>query len=196
MIDQAREVVQFLVLKAWRGKKVVIIDDAHRMNAQAANALLKSIEEPAEGSYFFLTAPASSHLLSTIRSRCQIVRLRQQKRAMDPDEQEYFQLAHRLLADIFETPQGYLSPDHREPLKDKSTMYKVAQHIQYLLHDAFLLKAGRPEKASNKLYEKLASLDSEHLYKIFQLSRDMQAVTVTNFDPLLLLEEFWIKIRV
>ncbi len=51
-----------------------IIDDAHKMNDAAANALLKTLEEPPATSYIFLITSRPDSLLATIRSRCQMMR--------------------------------------------------------------------------------------------------------------------------
>lgn len=51
-----------------------IIDDADKMNDEAANALLKTLEEPSSTTYIFLVSARPAALLPTIRSRCQIVR--------------------------------------------------------------------------------------------------------------------------
>lgn len=51
-----------------------IVNDADRMNDQAANALLKTLEEPPATSYIFLITSRPDSLLPTIRSRCQTVR--------------------------------------------------------------------------------------------------------------------------
>lgn len=51
-----------------------IIDDADKMNDAAANALLKTLEEPPETSHLFLITSRPDSLLQTIRSRCQILR--------------------------------------------------------------------------------------------------------------------------
>ncbi len=51
-----------------------IIDDADKMNDSAANALLKTLEEPPAGSHIFLITSRADSLLPTIRSRCQVVR--------------------------------------------------------------------------------------------------------------------------
>ena len=51
-----------------------IIDDAHKMNDAAANALLKTLEEPPSTSYIFLITSRPDSLLPTIRSRCQMMR--------------------------------------------------------------------------------------------------------------------------
>lgn len=50
--------------------RFIIIDYAHLMNEQSQNALLKSLEEPPEGYYFFLLTNQKEKLLSTIISRC------------------------------------------------------------------------------------------------------------------------------
>lgn len=55
-------------------KRIFIIDDAHKMNPSASNALLKTLEEPPETSWIFLITPQPERLLSTITSRCQTIR--------------------------------------------------------------------------------------------------------------------------
>jgi DNA polymerase-3 subunit delta' len=50
--------------------RVIVISDAHLMNEEAQNALLKSLEEPPEGVIFILTTPYPGILRETIRSRC------------------------------------------------------------------------------------------------------------------------------
>ncbi|NJM49968.1 MAG: DNA polymerase III subunit delta' [Sphingomonadales bacterium] len=55
-------------------KRAVIIDAAEDMETSSANALLKSLEEPPAGTYFFLISHMSARLLPTIRSRCQTLR--------------------------------------------------------------------------------------------------------------------------
>jgi DNA polymerase III subunit delta' len=70
-----------LVLKAagaptggrWR---VVVFEDADRCTEQAANALLKAIEEPAPRTVWLLCTPTAEDLVTTIRSRCRVVTLR------------------------------------------------------------------------------------------------------------------------
>lgn len=57
------------------GWRVAIIDTADEMNDQAANALLKILEEPPQRSMLLLIANAAAQLVPTIRSRCQLLRL-------------------------------------------------------------------------------------------------------------------------
>lgn len=54
--------------------KIIIVIDADRMNQESANAFLKTLEEPQAQTLFILTTSRVSAILSTIRSRCQIIR--------------------------------------------------------------------------------------------------------------------------
>jgi DNA polymerase III subunit delta' len=76
-VKQTRE----LVLKAaaspvYGGWRIVLFEDADRATEQAANALLKAIEEPPPRTVWLLCAPSAADLPTTIRSRCRLVTLR------------------------------------------------------------------------------------------------------------------------
>jgi DNA polymerase-3 subunit delta' len=73
-VDAIRELLDSLSLSSGGKSRIVIIDSAHLMNDQAANALLKNLEEPSENVYFILIAPEIEQLLPTIRSRVQVMR--------------------------------------------------------------------------------------------------------------------------
>jgi DNA polymerase III subunit delta' len=55
-------------------RRVFVLEDAHTLNDQAANRLLKTLEEPPSFAHFILLAPTPRELLPTIASRCQQVR--------------------------------------------------------------------------------------------------------------------------
>ncbi len=75
-VDEIRKVGGFLSMTAHDGgHRVVIIDPADDMNTNAANALLKNLEEPPKRTLFILIVHAPGSLLPTIRSRCQMIRL-------------------------------------------------------------------------------------------------------------------------
>ena len=70
-VGQVRELAQFLDLTShFGGAKVVLIQPADRMHASAANALLKTLEEPTAGTLFLLVADHPNSLPVTVRSRC------------------------------------------------------------------------------------------------------------------------------
>ena len=59
-----------------RGCRVIIINDAQTMNAEASNAMLKILEEPPNDTHIILTASQTTDLLPTIVSRCQSITFR------------------------------------------------------------------------------------------------------------------------
>lgn len=73
-IDQIRDLIEYVVLtRHYAEHKVVIITPAETMTREAANSLLKTLEEPAGRTVFLLVAHRSTLLPATIRSRCQIM---------------------------------------------------------------------------------------------------------------------------
>lgn len=75
-VDAIRALAGTEGLTAHRGGwKLILIDPAHRLNVSAANALLKTLEEPAPSTLICLVSEQPSRLPATIRSRCQFLRL-------------------------------------------------------------------------------------------------------------------------
>jgi DNA polymerase III subunit delta' len=76
-VKQTRDLVLRAATAPVYGRfRVVLFEDADRATEQAANALLKSIEEPAPRTVWLLCAPSAEELVTTIRSRCRLVTLR------------------------------------------------------------------------------------------------------------------------
>ena len=75
-VDAARRAVAFAQLSCARGRaKVVVLYPAERLNAVAANTLLKTLEEPPGVARFVLATGAPETLPATVRSRCQALHL-------------------------------------------------------------------------------------------------------------------------
>lgn len=76
-VEQVREVSEAFTLTAHGGgAKVAIVEPAEALTTPAANALLKTLEEPTPGSYLLLLSHQPGRLPPTVRSRCQHVALR------------------------------------------------------------------------------------------------------------------------
>ncbi|MEE4301787.1 MAG: hypothetical protein V2J24_20285, partial [Pseudomonadales bacterium] len=72
-VDQIRALTGFLErTSSAGGRRVVVLERAEELNVNAANALLKSLEEPGPDTHLLLVCDAPSRLLATIRSRCQL----------------------------------------------------------------------------------------------------------------------------
>ena len=73
-VDQIREIAENLHYRPFEGRaRFFVLDRVERFRDEAANAFLKSLEEPPEYVYFMLITADLKALLSTIRSRCQKV---------------------------------------------------------------------------------------------------------------------------
>ncbi|WP_055668447.1 DNA polymerase III subunit delta' [Desnuesiella massiliensis] len=76
-VDEIRKIIDETNKKPYEGdKKVVIIYDGDKLTTQAQNAFLKTIEEPPKGVYIIILSENIEAILNTIRSRCQIHKLK------------------------------------------------------------------------------------------------------------------------
>jgi DNA polymerase-3 subunit delta' len=100
-VDQVRELGEFMSLtpglSSWR---VAVVDTIDELEASAANALLKMLEEPPANTLFFLVSHAPGRLLPTIRSRCR----RLDFQALDDDA----------MASVLDAQSVALSSDERD----------------------------------------------------------------------------------
>lgn len=88
-VDAMRELLAALQMRSLRGgAKLAIIHDADRMNEEAANALLRTLEEPPGQTHFFLLTSQPEQLLETILSRCIEVPLRSTERPRLTERQQ------------------------------------------------------------------------------------------------------------
>src|SRR5215204_5397321 len=75
LVDAIRDLEREANFRPYEAKaRFFIIEDADKMNDAAANALLKTLEEPAQTTHIFLISSRPDTLLQTIRSRCQTIR--------------------------------------------------------------------------------------------------------------------------
>jgi DNA polymerase-3 subunit delta' len=80
-VDPIRELVEWLHLTASQGSyRVALLEQAEKLNRNAANSLLKTLEEPGDHAVLILSATRMGALPATIRSRCQKITLRMHDR--------------------------------------------------------------------------------------------------------------------
>lgn len=93
-IAQIRAMQQRLTTRPTLGtRRAIIIDPADDLEPNAANALLKSLEEPPVGTFFLLIAHHPARLLPTIRSRCRVLRFNRNVDAGVSADEDNAQLA-------------------------------------------------------------------------------------------------------
>ena len=218
-IEQASQAIRFFALRNLGKHRVIIIEDAHLLNAQAGNALLKSIEEPPENSFFILLAPSLSGVLSTIRSRCQTLRfgslsseqLRQLVSAPDwviSASQGRLDLAHLFLEpemlearnQAIEVFKGILegaSETTREDLievaKDRDKSLNVVRMWIQLVRDAWIAREGLANwihRDQKSFIERLSSLSASEFEALTEQLFELEKHLTGPFERSLCLENF------
>ncbi len=160
LIEQIRRLEHALRAKPAAGsRKVAVIHEADRLQPQAANAFLKTLEEPPAGSHLFLTSSSPDALLETILSRCIVVQL-QAGIAPPPSEageellaalerliltpasptRAAFSLARTFL-DVLGRERERIREESAEALKAEQTHYKQATDGAWLEEREEQLKA-------------------------------------------------------
>ena len=100
-IDQVRALEEKLAYRPHEGShRLVLIDGAEHLNTNAANALLKSVEEPRPGTVFVLATSAVHRVVPTLISRCQRLR--------------FVPLGQEIVASILARRAADASPDERQ----------------------------------------------------------------------------------
>lgn len=95
-VKEAEQIVKALSLNSYEGGyKIMIIWHAELMNTEAANKLLKIIEEPPQKTLFILISENEDQILPTILSRCQVVKI---PRLTDVDVENYLVQQHHIEA--------------------------------------------------------------------------------------------------
>jgi DNA polymerase-3 subunit delta' len=224
-LDQAKQATDFLQLRT-SGIRVVLIDEAQKLNSQAANHLLKTLEEPPENCFFILVAPTGEALLPTIQSRTIRIRFkpvgqkdllegfqvdhRSAKQARgsvarlqeisSAEEQELRSSASKILESWKTDPDGYLSSDVRNHFSNKEDGKKIfdfwleefVEMIEAQKGKAHEIKALQSKAQESKAHESKAHENNylaESAWWAFKARQGLEQ----NFDPHLLLEEFWIQ---
>ena len=181
-------------------RRITLILDAHKMNLDASNALLKSLEEPPAGNHFFLTSPSSDRLLTTISSRCQEIRC--------PERAD---VEFSIPEDMKETVFDFLcTPEIPSLFKISSDMGKDQKKTLLFIHalraavrDMLFISSG--QNKSNLFYEdekerlKQASgpLNAQDLNRYAVRLEEVEAQLERNINRELILSTsllFWVRI--
>ncbi|MBL7542914.1 MAG: hypothetical protein JNL11_03815 [Bdellovibrionaceae bacterium] len=169
-MDDVLKVKEFLKLKSLSSARFIIINNAHRMNIPTSNALLKTLEEPPEGVYFFLVSSRMSGLLMTIKSRCRLIpfsvlteedlaqisqrngfsmlnfsksgQLHLVSKSQDKEFKPLIVLAATILNRIAEGKFDTLSDPQKAIVKSKDQFQDLITYLEILVRDILLTQAG------------------------------------------------------
>lgn len=166
-IEEIRRLIDFMQLKSQYGRyKISVITPAESMNRNAANSLLKTLEEPPGQSLLMLLCHRPNLLPITIRSRCQQLRFKP----------AYDEATVRWVKENIETDenvQHLLTMAGGAPLAIPEMLENnIFEYQRNLLDDLFALKAGQEDPV--KIAEKWKAYDTSHvLFWLSQLFSDM-----------------------
>lgn len=221
-IEQSRMIQDFLSLRRLGKARIIIIDDAHQLNTQAANALLKILEEPPAETYFFLISPSASNLLPTIRSRCQKVffaplktdivkkisdaqdwmiqssqgRMDLIEYLKDPELKKTRLISFEILRSVFENSKNDIFKEISNLVKDKETSLFVSQCWQQILRDITIKKLEQTHFIHQDQVEIIAlfaRLSEDQIDSVAQRVFSLEKDILQNVDRTLLFENFWIQ---
>lgn len=133
-VDEVRRVSQFLEKTAQLGtNKTVIVDQAEKMTTAAANALLKTLEEPMANNTIILITSDADVLIPTIISRCRIINIRP---PVGDALLAYYAIAgHDKFSNISQLPElsDHVIAEHYQQFCDKLFLYlATGQGLSYL----------------------------------------------------------------
>jgi DNA polymerase III subunit delta' len=170
-IDDIRELQAKVALRPYEGaRKVALIAGAQAMTVEAANAFLKTLEEPSPTTHFILLTDRPNFLLPTIVSRCQKLRFNllteQQVEQALREHHGAKPAAARLLAEISGGSLGKaLEMMDQDLLEDRDSAWEIIaaaarkQHCEMLVAiDAIARDKGRPERVLGFLSGAVADL--------------------------------------
>jgi len=147
-VDQIREVTDFVNQSSLQGDhRVVIINPANNMNINAANALLKTLEEPSSGALLILIADLRNRLPATILSRCRrvVFPVPPKQQALEwlrPQLKEEAGQAETLLQIAQGAPLAAKSLIKAEIMQLRNTLFEALLALTFQTADPIKLAAG------------------------------------------------------
>ncbi|PDT29126.1 DNA polymerase III subunit delta' [Rhizobium sp. L9] len=158
-VDEVRRAGKFFSQTSGTGNwRIVIIDPADDMNRNAANAILKILEEPPKRALFLVLSHAPGRLLPTIRSRCQPLKL-----APLPDEALVAALAHLGIAG-----EGSLLSAAKGSVGEALKLLNYGGSEIIAGYDEVLSAEGpTARKAMHRLAEALSGKESDTIFDFF-----------------------------
>lgn len=135
-IHEIRELKRKISLKAFEGRyKVVIIWNAEKINTEAANAMLKLLEEPPDRTVILMTVSDTTALLTTINSRCQRI---QMHRIDDATLAAHLKVTHQLPDDralqIAQLAEGSVADAEEMVSESNRSLSELYMHWLRLCH--------------------------------------------------------------
>ena len=216
--EQLIELQESFSVKPVLGNKLVyIIDGAEDLNSAAANTILKFLEEPSDCIVAILLTDNLQKVLSTVKSRCQIITFNNDKRSDNIIFENYKKIYtedeyndetfNYLTANILEIIKKidlkkiktyiYYKNEISDIYKDKRDYIFLFDFILYFYYDMLNFKLHRDLMYMNKYTDYIEALDQENTFesitKKLQIIENTKNNLETNMNLKLLMDDFIIK---
>jgi len=195
-VEQVKDVLNFVSLRTLGRARVVILNEAENLGLQAGNALLKTLEEPDEKTYFILLAKSRESLLTTIRSRTQVLRL-SSERTVDGTVEDRVLALNALIA-MLESRSVVLPEAILEVKGNVESCLQWTFLWQQFLRDAIALNFHSEDLLHEDLKAEFVRLQGygvgellHYSRLVFQLEQDLKA----HVDRTLAFEEMGLNIQ-
>lgn len=192
-ISKAREAQNFLSYKSYYGSsKSVIIDNAEKMNQEAQNCFLKTLEEPKGKTVLILVSSKPDMLLSTIFSRCQIIKFLgrpiQNRQKINEENKIMYDVLRVVGSELSEKFKYAKSIDF-----DQQELSGILEAMQKYFRYLMIEKTGASQEDEKSRFSKMPSVLRNYpvskLKEIIKLTEDINLkITTTNASPKLALE--------
>ena len=222
-LQDLKAIPSFLSLQSFARAKIVFIDSAEKLNSQASNFLLKTIEEPAPQTFFFLISSQISQISLTIRSRLQNIIFHALSESLvrdlsPPDTEKWMikssrgqmdlleelrntkDLRSESLALLFDCIKKELSEiDFLKDLKERRTALNILKFWRLFLRDLRLLPLSLEEEMINQdQIEKMRLIlisSKTDLDFLIQKTFEVESDLKSNIDVKLCFENFIILMK-
>ena len=216
--EQLLELQESFSVKPILGNKLVyIIDGAEDLNSSAANTILKFLEEPSENIVAILLTDNLQKVISTVKSRCQIIPFKNDKKSENmifETYKKYYQESeynddtfNYLVSGILELIKKidtkkiktyiYFKTDISDIYKDKRDYMFLFDFILYFYYDMLNFKLHRNLMYMNNYTDYIEALDVENsiesIEKKLQIIENTKNYLETNMNLKLLMDDFIIK---
>ncbi|MEM8838477.1 MAG: DNA polymerase III subunit delta' [Pseudomonadota bacterium] len=194
-VDEVRRTVSFFgSTRGENGFRICLVDSVDQMNVNAANALLKILEEPPERTLFFLLSERPGRLLPTIRSRC---------RKLDFGPLDVAAIS-KILDEVADEPvEATVLERHRSALSGSvRRAFLFARHGNDEIKQAFdslVSNANPPTSEIHRFADVISARGEDERYAFFiDFLEDFlrsRIATDTNLDRLVSCAEVWEKVH-
>lgn len=194
-IEQIKNLREFSLQRPFGSeRKVVLIDEAEKMNTHSSNALLKTLEEPRGQTVFFLLTDDESELLPTIRSRAQTIHVLSTEN--QPLEPEQVALFLNLFGENFSEKMkrvDHLFGDKTDHIAARENLVHVLHGWEVLNRDYLFTIIGEYDQRIHAL-EQVRAYPPEIFLHIEEKIRAAKKYLLQNIHPKLLVEQILLEI--